>query len=133
MAEATAKPSVLIVDDDAMTRELLKLVLKEEGFAIAGEAKDGETALAASEARVPDLVCLDINMPGMGGLETLARLHERNPGLAVVMVTGDATLSAVRSAMDRGAAGFIVKPFSPGTVGEALRHALKTVAQGAFG
>jgi len=128
MAEVVTKPRVLVVDDDAMTRELLKLVLREEGFAVAGEAKDGETALAASEAHAPDLVCLDINMPGMDGLETLARLHDRNPGLPVVMVTGDATLSAVRRAVDRGAAGFIVKPFSPGTVGEALRHALKTVA-----
>jgi len=128
MPEVVTKPRVLVVDDDAMTRELLKLVLREEGFAVAGEAKDGETALAASEAHAPDLVCLDINMPGMDGLETLARLHDRNPGLPVVMVTGDATLSAVRRAVDRGAAGFIVKPFSPGTVGEALRHALKTVA-----
>lgn len=124
MAEANAKPRVLIVDDDAMTRELLKLVLKEEGFAIAGEAKDGESALVACAAHVPDILCLDINMPGMGGLATLSQLHAQHPALPVVMVTGDATLSSVRTAIGNGASGFIVKPFSPGSVGDALRHAL---------
>ena len=117
---------VLVVDDDTLMREVLKALLREEGFVVAGEAKDGASALAQMERSRPDLVCLDVNMPGMSGLDVLKSIKRKAPEVRVVMITGDSTLGTVREAV-----GFIIKPFKAGRVGATLRAALRTAADGA--
>lgn len=121
-----------MVDDDTLMREVLKALLREEGFLVAGEAKDGQSALALIERACPDLVCLDVNMPGMSGIEVLKAIKARSGDCRVVMITGDATMSTVREAVGFGAVGYIVKPFKAGRVGAALRAALKAPVD-AFG
>ncbi len=119
------KPRVLVVDDDTLMREVLKALLRDEGFSVAGEAKDGQSALAQLERTQPDLICLDVNMPGMSGLDVLKAIKAKCRDCRVVMISGDSSMSTVREAVGFGAVGFIVKPFKAGRVGAALRAALK--------
>lgn len=120
-----SKQRVLVVDDDKLMREILKAILREEGFAVYGEASDGQAALEACEKDVPDVVCLDVNMPGLSGIETLAALRTKFPKLHVVIITGDASSATVREAVSQGATGYIIKPFSTARVADALKAALK--------
>jgi len=123
------KQRVLVVDDDTLMREVLKAILRSEGFAVAGEAMDGRAGIAQVEHRRPDAVCLDVNMPGISGLDTLKILREKFPGVRVVMITGDASMATVREAVSFGAVGYIIKPFNAGRVGDALRAALKPAGE----
>ncbi|KAF0103674.1 MAG: response regulator receiver [bacterium] len=125
-------PRVLVVDDDTLMRELLKALLRDEGFTVAGEAKDGQSALAQVDRVRPDLVCLDVNMPGMSGIDVLKAIKARCESCRVVMISGDASMATVREAVGYGAVGFIVKPFKAGRVGASLRAAMKAPAD-AFG
>lgn len=126
-------PRVVVVDDDTLMREVLKAVLRDEGYAVAGEARDGAEALGLIQRATPDLLCLDVNMPGMSGIEVLKVVRSRHPDIRVVMITGDSSMSTVREAVGFGAVGFIVKPFKAGRVGSALRAAMKTPMDTPFG
>lgn len=123
---------VLVVDDDTLMREVLKALLRDEGFTVAGEAKDGLSALAQVERTQPDLICLDVNMPGMSGLEVLKAIKAKFMDCRVVMISGDSSMTTVREAVGYGAVGFIVKPFKAARVGAALRAAMRAPAD-AFG
>lgn len=118
-------PNVLVVDDDTLMREVLKALLREDGFTVVGEARDGQGALSQLGKLNPDVVCLDVNMPGMSGLDVLKAMQQAAPDTKVVMITGDASMATVREAVSFGAAGYIIKPFKAGRVGPAIRAALK--------
>ena len=104
--------TVLVVDDDAQIRKTLRGVLEDEGHAV-GEAPDGERALELLDQRRFDVVLLDVNMPGMGGLEVLGMVREAAPETGVVMVSGESTISTAVRALKRGAFDFIEKPVDP--------------------
>jgi two-component system chemotaxis response regulator CheY len=129
------KPRVLVVDDDTLMREVLKALLRDEGFAVAGEAKDGQYALSQLEREHgrPDIVCLDVNMPGMTGIDVLKAIRDRYPEIVVVMISGDSTMGTVREAVGFGAMGYIIKPFKAGRVGVSLRAAMKAKTDSPFG
>jgi two-component system chemotaxis response regulator CheY len=133
MNSPTKLARVMVVDDDSMMREVLKALLRDEGFAVAGEARDGQSALALLERTRPDLVCLDVNMPGVSGIDVLKSIRSTYPDIRVVMITGDSTMNTVRDAVGFGAVGYIIKPFKSGRVGLALRAALKTQMDSPFG
>lgn len=133
MSHKKALPKVLIVDDDTLMREVLKAILRDAGLALFAEARDGVAALAALDRGVPDLVCLDVNMPGMSGLDTLKAIKAKAPSARVLMVTGDASMNTVREAVSYGAVGYIIKPFKAGRVAEALLGALKASGENGFG
>ncbi len=120
-----AATKILVVDDDKVVREVLKAILREEGFDVVGEAKDGTGALSLVLKLSPDVVCLDVNMPGMSGLDVLKSLQDQAPDIKVIMVTGDASMATVREAVSFGASGYISKPFKAGRVGPTIRAALK--------
>ena len=124
-SNAVFKGTALVVDDDPMMRSLLRVILREDGWAVVGEAANGEQAIAQCKAATPDVVCLDIMMPGMSGLEVLGVLHQEVPESRVVMITSDASMHTVREAVGHGAAGYIVKPFNAKRVGDALAQAMK--------
>ena len=126
------KPRVLVVDDDTLMREVLKALLRDENFLVVGEAKDGVSALAQIDRTQPDLICLDVNMPGMSGLDVLKAIKVKCKDCRVVMISGDSSMTTVREAVGFGAVGFIVKPFKAGRVGSALRAAMRAPAD-AFG
>ena len=100
---------VLVVDDHPSFRACARAFLTSAGLDEVGEAEDGESALALSAELAPDLVLLDIQLPDINGFEVASRLHEKNPELAIVLVSSrdkDAYGSSLR---DSGALGFITK------------------------
>jgi len=123
--ETPEKAKVLIVDDDSMIRDLLKSILRHDGFGVAGEANNGEMAISMCNMMKIDIVCLDINMPKVGGIEALEVIKKAHPELIVVMISADAKMDVVQEAISKGATGFIVKPFNPGKVMDTLNHCVK--------
>lgn len=122
---ANFQGNAVIVDDDAHLRALLRVILHSEGWAVAGEAGNGEQAIAQCKELRPDIVCLDVMMPGMSGLEVLGVLRREVPESRVVMITSDASMATVREALGKGAAGFIVKPFNTKRMADALAQAMR--------
>ena len=120
---------ILIVDDNDLMRTLLRGILRNEEYQIVGEAKNGVVALEMVERVKPDLVCMDVMMPEMDGLEALQNIKAAHPEILVVMVTGNPSVDNVREAIQNGASGFIVKPFNAGKVLNTLNRALQTAGQ----
>jgi len=113
---------ILVVDDDHIMCELLKSILHREGYEVVGEAYNGEEALEQCAKFNPHAVCLDVNMPKMGGLEALHALKVEHPKVVVIMVSAEATIDVVREAMSKGACGFIVKPYNPAKILDTLNR-----------
>jgi two-component system chemotaxis response regulator CheY len=125
MSETIKNPvRVLLVDDNDTTRALLRSILVREQYLIVGEAKNGEQAIEYVERCEPDIICLDIQMPKMDGLEALQKIKEQHPDVAVVMVTGSTERETVQAAIENGAGGYIVKPFNIGRVLDTLKRVL---------
>ena len=110
------KPSVLVVDDDHMMREMLKLILHSDDYEVLGEAANGRTAIALCASLKPGLVLLDIRMPEMDGLQALEEIRKVSPATRVMMVSAEATMDRVKEAISKGASGFIVKPLNAASV-----------------
>jgi two-component system, chemotaxis family, chemotaxis protein CheY len=117
-------PSVLIADDAAFMRMMLKNVLVEAGFDVVGEAENGAVAVARYRELNPDLTTMDITMPEMDGLAALREIREQDPGARVVMCSAMGQQSMVIESIQAGARDFIVKPFQPDRVLEAVQKAL---------
>ena len=113
--------NVLIVDDNDMMRSLLRGILRNGGHNVIGEASNAPTAIEMANRLKPDIVCLDIVMPGeMDGLEALVEIKKDRSQTQVVMITGNADQDAVQEAINNGASGFIVKPFNAARVLDTL-------------
>jgi len=102
-------PRVLVVDDEAAVRESLRMLLKKESD--VETAQDVDSALAAIEASTPDLILLDVVMPGRSGLDLLPELAERGLRIPVIVLTATNTVAVAVQAMKAGAADFLTKPF----------------------
>jgi two-component system nitrogen regulation response regulator NtrX len=114
---------ILVIDDEAAIRDSLKMTLEYEGYEFVG-APTGQEGLAIAERDAPDLVLLDVKMPGMDGIEVLERLRSISEALPVVVVSGHGTISTAVEATKKGAFDFIEKPFSSERVLVSLRNAL---------
>jgi len=108
----TEGPLVLVVDDDPGLRELIRVSLSLDGYTVR-EAASAEEALAAIEDTAPDLVLLDVVMPGVDGWQMLQRMQERHGSIPVIMFSGQVDPEAAADAESRGARGFVGKPFDP--------------------
>jgi len=117
------KTRILVIDDEAAIRDSLKMTLEYEGYEFIGAAT-GQEGLALAEREAPDLVLLDVKMPGMDGLEVLDRLHAMHDTLPVVVISGHGTISTAVEATKKGAFDFIEKPFASERVLVSLRNAL---------
>jgi len=113
--------SVLVVDDDADIRKLLVHLLEEIGVREIVEAADGHEAVTRFQESPADLVLLDWTMPGAGGLEVIETIRRMNHRPQIVVISAESQKAHVLKAVQAGAAGYIVKPFEPGTVCEKLR------------
>src|SRR5437870_660804 len=96
------KARILVVDDEAAIRDSLRMTLEYEGYEFTS-ASTGQEALALVEREMPDLVLLDVKMPGMDGVEVLGRLRAMNEALPVVMISAHGTPSSAVDAIRRGA------------------------------
>src|SRR4026209_837877 len=117
------KSRILVIDDEAAIRDSLKMTLEYEGYEFIGAAT-GQEGLALAEREAPDLVLLDVKMPGMAGIEVLERLRNMNDTLPVVVVSGHGTIGTAVEATKKGAFDFIEKPFASARVLVSLRDAL---------
>lgn len=113
---------VLVVDDERFIRTLLSRMLAELGLEVVGTAGDGQEAVALCAELRPDLVTLDIAMPGMDGLTALNAILAENPGVAVVMSTSFGDKKYIAEAVRAGARGFLVKPFDLARIREKLEQ-----------
>lgn len=116
--------SVLIVDDAAFMRMMIKDILTKNGFEIAGEAENGIQAVEKYEELNPDIVTMDITMPEKDGIQALKEIKEKDPNANVLMCSAMGQQSMVIEAIQAGAKDFIVKPFQPERVMEAIKKSL---------
>jgi diguanylate cyclase (GGDEF)-like protein/PAS domain S-box-containing protein len=123
---AERAPRILLADDDATARRIARAVLEDAGFGVE-EAEDGTRALAAFDRETPDLVLLDVEMPGLDGLEVCRRLRERREGrhVPVVMATGLDDMASIEAAFAAGATDFIPKPINWALLRHRVRYVLR--------
>ncbi|MEM0449582.1 MAG: response regulator [Methanomassiliicoccales archaeon] len=102
---------VLIVDDSVVMRSMIKDILSKNGFEVVGQAKNGAEAFELYTKLKPDLVTMDVIMPGETGIEVVKRIMAVDPNARVLMVSGLNQKNLVMQAMENGAREFVVKPF----------------------
>jgi two-component system, NtrC family, nitrogen regulation response regulator NtrX len=117
------KARILVIDDEAEIRRSVRMILEYEGYDVQ-EASSGPEGLALIEREPPDLVFLDIKMPGLDGLEALQKIRQVNDALPVVMISGHGTVSTAVEATKLGAFDFIEKPLASERVLVTIRNAL---------
>ena len=123
----TAPISVLIVDDHPVVRQGLRVLLEvQEGIDVVGEAGDGDTALALEAEHTPDLILLDLKLPGVDGIAVLAALKARDSAARVLVLTSATEPALASLALRSGAAGVIYKDVDP----DALVRAIRSVHDG---
>jgi two-component system, NarL family, nitrate/nitrite response regulator NarL len=115
---------VLIVDDHPLTRDALAALLTQHGFDVVAHAADGDEAVQVARRLQPELVLLDLSMPGAGGLDALPRLRESAPGAEVVVLTASGTEENLLAAIRGGAAGYLLKTEPPERLVEFLHAAV---------
>ena len=118
---------ILIVDDHGVLRAGLRALLEDEpDFQVVGEAADGEEGLRQAEALKPDIVLMDISMPGVDGIEATRRVHASLPNTRVLLLTVHEDKSLLREAIQSGASGYILKR----AVESELINAIRAVGRG---
>jgi two-component system response regulator AtoC len=113
---------ILIVDDDESIRRMLSAVLAREGFQTV-TAEDGEAGLALFRSHSPDIVLMDIRMPGLSGIEAMSAMLELRPGAAVILMTAYADLETAVQAIKNGVFDFVIKPFDLAEIGLLINRA----------
>ena len=116
---------ILLVDDAAFMRMMIKDILVENGFSVCGEGKDGLEAIDLYKSLKPDLVIMDITMPNLDGLAALKEIKKEFPEAKIVMCSAMGQESFVIDAIKSGAADFIVKPFQADRIISTVNKALK--------
>jgi DNA-binding NarL/FixJ family response regulator len=119
-----ARPSVFIVDDHSFFRAGLRAVLTEHGFTVVGDAPSGRAALPLIERRRPELVVMDLGMPGMSGAEATREIKRRFPSTAVLVMTVSTGEGDVLDALEAGAAGYLLKDSEPTEIVRAVEAAM---------
>ena len=123
-AVADVRPSVLVIDDDSRVRTVVCWQLEADGY-VVHEAADGNTAWQYIEDQRPDLVVLDLSLPGISGLDLLRRLRETGDRTPVVVLSGRSGEGDRIVGLDLGADDYLVKPFSPGELAARVRSVLR--------
>lgn len=117
-------PKIMLVDDAAFMRMMIKKALTANGYSNFVEAQDGAEAVQKYEEEKPDMVIMDITMPNMDGLQALKKIRESDPNAKIVMCTAMGQESMVVDAIKSGARDFIVKPFDEQRVVQTVNDIL---------
>lgn len=112
MSETVGTELIVVIDDDQAMRFACRKILAKAGYQVE-DFEDGTSGLSAISALKPALVLVDLKMPGMSGMEVISRLHEIDPQIICIVITGYATIDTAVEAMKSGAYDFLPKPFSP--------------------
>ena len=116
--------NILICDDAAFMRMMIKDILTKNGYNVVGEAENGVKAIDAYQEFNPDLVLMDITMPEMDGIDALKGIREKDPNACVIMCSAMGQQAMVIEAIQSGAKDFIVKPFQAERVLEAVKKVI---------
>ncbi len=116
--------SVLVCDDAIFMRTMISDILSQAGFEIVGEAESGAQAVEKYRQLKPDLVTMDIVMPDMGGIDAVREICKDNPDAKILMCSAMGQQALVVEAIQAGAKDFVVKPFQPSRVLEAVQRVL---------
>lgn len=112
---------VLLVDDDALVRTLLRTILEQQGLTVVGQASDGDEVVAAVQAHHPDVVLMDLRMARMSGVEATAAVQRLVDPPAVIALTSFDAHDAVLAALHAGARGYLAKDAAPAEIADAVR------------
>ena len=115
---------IMICDDAAFMRMMIKDILTKNGYVVAGEAENGAKAVEKYKEVTPDLVLMDITMPEMDGIQALKEIRKADAGAKVIMCSAMGQQAMVIEAIQAGAKDFIVKPFQADRVLEAVKKVL---------
>jgi two-component system chemotaxis response regulator CheY len=115
---------VMIADDAALARKILKNILLDAGHNVVCEAADGARAVEAYRRHRPDVVMMDVTMPELDGLDASRKILAEFPDARVVMVTSINSEASIHQAVDAGAAAYVVKPYRPASIVTAINRAL---------
>ncbi|OQA06375.1 MAG: Chemotaxis protein CheY [Firmicutes bacterium ADurb.Bin373] len=115
---------ILIVDDAAFMRMMIKNILIKNGYEICGEAENGQTAIELYKELKPDLITMDITMPEMNGIEVVKAIRAFDPGANIIMCSAMGQQAMVMEAIQAGAKDFIVKPFQQDRILQAIGRVL---------
>ncbi len=122
MTEAAIR--VMVVDDHAVVREGLRTFLQlQDGIEVVGEAADGAEAVERAATLAPDVILMDLVMPGLDGVGAMRRLRERLPGIRVIVLTSFLDDERLMPALQAGAAGYLLKDVEPAELARAVRSA----------
>jgi two-component system, chemotaxis family, chemotaxis protein CheY len=116
--------TVLVCDDAIFMRTMISDILQQSGFEIVGEAETGVEAVAQYRKLRPDLVTMDIVMPDMGGIDAVREITKIDPNARILMCSAMGQQALVVEAIQAGAKDFVVKPFQPSRVLEAVQRVL---------
>lgn len=125
MNDTVKKIRILIVDDAIFMRTMIRDILEKNGFEVIGEASSGAEAIEKYQRLSPDFVTMDIVMPGMGGIEAVKSIIKLNPNAKILMCSAMGQKALVIEAIQAGAKDFVVKPFQPSSVIEAITRILE--------
>jgi two-component system, chemotaxis family, chemotaxis protein CheY len=120
----TTNASVLICDDAIFMRKMISDILSEAGYRVVGQAANGVEAVEMYRNLKPDLVTMDIVMPDMGGIDAVREIVKDDPDARILMCSAMGQQALVIEAIEAGAKDFIVKPFQPSRVLEAVQRVL---------
>lgn len=119
--------NVMIVDDLAFIKIVLRDILEKAGFRVVGEASNGDEAIRVYLDKRPDVVLMDITMPGMDGLTALKKIREHDPRARIIICSALGQQRLIVQAIQLGARDFIVKPFQPQRIISAIKKTLDIV------
>ena len=120
---------VLIVDDSAVMRKVLRDALMKSDITDVGEASDGEEAVRAVIEDSYDLVLMDWNMPKLSGIEAVLKIRRRGISVPIIMISTESEKARVLEALKAGANNYIVKPFSPEIIAAKIKETMKSIAK----
>jgi two-component system chemotaxis response regulator CheY len=116
--------NTLIIDDNEMTRAVLRAMLVRGGLQVIGEASNGNNGYELIMKLKPQIVCLDIVMPDISGIDVLRQLRAELDRMVVPMVSGERSVKTIKQCLSLGASGSIIKPFNEATVLKSVRDAM---------
>jgi len=116
--------TVLVCDDAIFMRTMIGDILSQAGYEVVGEAETGTQAVEKYVSLKPDLVTMDIVMPDMGGIDAVREIVQHDPGAKILMCSAMGQQALVVEAIQAGAKDFVVKPFQPSRVLEAVQRVL---------
>lgn len=120
---------ILIVDDAAFMRMMIKNIVTKNGYEVVGEAENGQAALELYKEHKPDLVTMDITMPEMSGIEGVKAIRDFDPAANIIMCSAMGQQAMVMDAIQAGAKDFIVKPFQQDRILQAIERVLARAGQ----